>query len=78
MALNISSYYDPSAIIGEVVTPAAISIATVPDVLAGIRALGYDDGYTELWELIADKFSTDAIIPTSDTIFDTGGPSLNF
>ncbi|MCD4683786.1 MAG: T9SS type A sorting domain-containing protein, partial [Bacteroidales bacterium] len=44
----------------------------------GIWALGYDDGYTELWELIADKFTEDAIILTADTIFDTGGPSFDY
>ena len=44
----------------------------------GIWALGYDDGYTELWELIADKFTEDAIISTADTIFDTGGPSFDY
>jgi len=39
MALSISGYVDPGVIIGEVVTPAAISIATVPDILA-IVAVG--------------------------------------
>ncbi len=44
----------------------------------GIWALGYDDGYTELWDLIAVKFSTDANIVTADTIFDTGGPAFDY
>lgn len=39
MALNISEYTDPGVIIGEVNTPAAVSIATVPDVV-GIVAYG--------------------------------------
>jgi hypothetical protein len=39
MALNLSGYTDPGANIGEVVTPAAISVSTVPDILA-IVAVG--------------------------------------
>lgn len=34
MALNLSGYVDPGTYVSEVVTPAAISIATVPDILA--------------------------------------------
>ena len=34
MALSLTGYQDPGTCIGEVITPAAISIATVPDVLA--------------------------------------------
>ncbi|MCF8369190.1 MAG: hypothetical protein K9G76_09120 [Bacteroidales bacterium] len=44
----------------------------------GIWALGYDDGYTELWDLIADKFTTSASITTPDTIFDTGGEVVDY
>ncbi|MEZ5198098.1 MAG: glycosyl hydrolase family 18 protein [Bacteroidales bacterium] len=44
----------------------------------GIWALGYDNGFTELWELIADKFTKTAIPVAADTIFDTGGPSFNY
>ncbi len=40
----------------------------------GIWALGYDDGYTELWDLLKDKFSSCATTACSDTIYDTGGP----
>ena len=40
----------------------------------GIWALGYDNGYTEFWDLIADKFSDCAIVPCVDTIWDLGGP----
>ncbi len=41
----------------------------------GIWALGYDDGYSELWDVINDKF-TDCRVPACrDTIFDTGGPA---
>jgi hypothetical protein len=44
----------------------------------GIWALGYDDGYTELWDLIADKFFSEAVISESDTIYDSGGPTFNY
>ena len=40
----------------------------------GIWALGYDDGYTELWDLIEEKFTDCYVAPCSDTIYDTGGP----
>ncbi|PLW98961.1 MAG: hypothetical protein C0594_17660, partial [Marinilabiliales bacterium] len=45
--------------------------------IAGIAiwALGYDDGYTELWNLIEDKFTNCASVPCSDTIYDMGGPN---
>lgn len=39
MALNVSGYTDPGVLIGEVVVPAGINVATVPDVL-GIVAKG--------------------------------------
>lgn len=41
----------------------------------GIWALAYDDGYTEFWDLIAEKFSSCAVVPCVDTIFDLGGPN---
>jgi spore germination protein YaaH len=44
----------------------------------GIWALGYDDGYTDFWDAIKDKFSTCAVVPCSDTIYDMGGPSRNY
>ena len=44
----------------------------------GIWALGYDDGYYELWDLIAVKFSSEAVISESDTIYDSGGPAFNY
>lgn len=40
----------------------------------GIWALGYDDGYTELWDLLEDKFSSCSITACSDTLYDMGGP----
>lgn len=45
--------------------------------IAGIAiwALGYDDGYTELWDMIRDKFTDCAIVPCSDTLYDMGGPA---
>jgi len=39
MALNVSGYVDPGVIIGEVIPPTGISVATVPDIL-GIVATG--------------------------------------
>ncbi|MBC8489119.1 MAG: hypothetical protein H8D45_24115 [Bacteroidetes bacterium] len=44
----------------------------------GIWALGYDNGYTDLWELIADKFTDNAGFVTTDTIYDSGGPAFNY
>jgi len=41
----------------------------------GIWALGYDNGYTELWDLIGEKFTDCAVVPCSDTIYDMGGPA---
>src|SRR5271157_2600469 len=34
MSLQVSGYQEPGTIIGEVVTPAAIAVATTPDLLA--------------------------------------------
>ena len=44
----------------------------------GIWALGYDNGYDDLWNVISDKFSDQSEIVLSDTIFDSGGPGLNY
>jgi spore germination protein YaaH len=44
----------------------------------GIWALGYDNGYTELWTKIQDKFSSCALAPCTDTIYDMGGPHTNY
>jgi spore germination protein YaaH len=44
----------------------------------GIWALGYDDGYTDYWDAISDKFTDCAIIPCSDTLYDMGGPLRNY
>jgi PKD repeat protein len=40
----------------------------------GIWALGYDDGYTELWDLIREKFTNCGEFPCSGTFYDLGGP----
>lgn len=40
----------------------------------GIWALGYDDGYTELWDLIREKFTDCGTIPCDGTFYDLGGP----
>ncbi len=44
----------------------------------GIWALGYDDGYTDMWDVIAGKFSSCGFVPCSDTIYDNGGPGRNY
>lgn len=44
----------------------------------GIWALGYDNGYTEMWDLIATKFSDEQELPSLDTIYDSGGPTFNY
>lgn len=44
----------------------------------GIWALGYDDGYNDLWNLIRNKFTSCAVVPCSDTIYDMGGPNRNY
>lgn len=44
----------------------------------GIWALGYDDGYLDLWNLIRDKFSNCATVACTDSIFDMGGPNRNY
>ncbi|MBI3519320.1 MAG: hypothetical protein HY062_08175 [Bacteroidetes bacterium] len=44
----------------------------------GIWALGYDDGYSDLWQLIKDKFSDCSTVACTDSIFDMGGPTRNY
>ncbi|MGZ3884768.1 MAG: glycosyl hydrolase family 18 protein [Bacteroidia bacterium] len=44
----------------------------------GIWALGYDDGYSDFWQLIQDKFSTCEVRPCTDSLFDMGGPTRNY
>jgi len=43
----------------------------------GIWALGYDDGYSALWNLIEDKLTTCRTVACSDTLYDLGGPGCN-
>jgi hypothetical protein len=40
----------------------------------GIWALGYDDGYSEMWNLIKSNFSSCAEVPSTYDFFDMGGP----
>ena len=40
----------------------------------GIWALGYDDGHSELWDLIEEKFTDCGQTACTDTMFDMGGP----
>jgi len=44
----------------------------------GIWALGYDNGYQELWDLIAQKFTAQSAFVESDSVFDSGGPAWNY
>lgn len=44
----------------------------------GIWALGYDQGYPDLWDLIRSKFTLCREFLCSDTLFDTGGPAFNY
>ena len=44
----------------------------------GIWALGYDDGYTELWDVIEDKMTTCRNVSCVDTLYDMGGPQRDY
>ena len=44
----------------------------------GIWALGYDDGYMDMWDVIAEKFSSCGSVPCTDTIYDNGGPGRDY
>lgn len=44
----------------------------------GIWALGYDNGYTDFWDLIEEKFTEGSSALTADTIFDSGGPTWDY
>lgn len=44
----------------------------------GIWALGYDDGYSELWNLIGEYFTGSGVIVHVDTLYDSGGPGFDY
>lgn len=44
----------------------------------GIWALGYDNGYTEMWDLIRNRFSDCNVSPCKYTIYDMGGPNHDY
>jgi len=44
----------------------------------GIWALGNDDGYNDLWQVIENKFTNCAVVTCSDTLYDMGGPQGNY
>ncbi len=44
----------------------------------GIWALGYDNGRSELWNLIETKFTGTPLVKCADTLADTGGPWFNY
>lgn len=43
-----------------------------------IWALGYDDGYTDFWDAIEQKFTDCSVVPCIDTIYDGGGPLTDY
>ncbi len=43
-----------------------------------IWALGYDDGYTEMWEAIENKLTDCEVVACTDTIYDGGGPEMDY
>jgi spore germination protein YaaH/PKD repeat protein len=45
---------------------------------AAVWRLGYDAGYSDLWNLVNDNLSNCAFIACYDTIFDMGGPQGNY
>jgi hypothetical protein len=44
----------------------------------GIWALGYDNGYTDLWEVIQQNFAQGTTVTWGEEIFDSGGPSWDY
>ena len=44
----------------------------------GIWALGYDDNYSQLWQLIYDKFTDCGSTRCNDNAYDTSGPLGNY
>jgi hypothetical protein len=44
----------------------------------GIWALGYDNGYDELWDAIRSKFTDCSTEVLADTIYDCGGPAWRY
>lgn len=44
----------------------------------GIWTLGYDDGYTELWNAIEEKLTDCRQWACTDTLYDEGGPEVNY
>ncbi|MEI6764588.1 MAG: glycosyl hydrolase family 18 protein [Bacteroidota bacterium] len=44
----------------------------------GMWALGYDDGYSDLWNAIESKLTNCGVIPCTDTIYDLGGPAWSY
>lgn len=44
----------------------------------GIWALGYDNGYTDLWGLIMESFTQEFQVTLWDEIYDSGGPTWDY
>ncbi len=43
-----------------------------------IWALGYDEGYTDLWDAIRNKLTDCEVVECTGTIYDMGGPNRNY
>lgn len=44
----------------------------------GIWALSYDDGYTQLWDALRSELTDCYTNPCADTLYDMGGPGMNY
>lgn len=44
----------------------------------GIWALGYDNGFSALWEVIGSEFTNGPQYTVKDTLFDSGGPAWEY
>ena len=44
----------------------------------GIWALGYDDGYSDYWNVIEKVLSDCGSVPCQDTVYDSGGPNFSY
>ncbi len=44
----------------------------------GIWALGYDNGYSDLWNVLENEFTDCRVVPCIDTLYDMGGEERNY
>ena len=45
---------------------------------AAVWRLGYDAGYNDCWNLVNNNLSNCAVVPSTDTLYDMGGPTGNY